>query len=155
MTVGVPGFVCAVLVARPHDPSCALEAHGARFCETSTRRDGAAAAAWPLGSGGRRWGGGWWLEHDYGADSRLTWRRARRSGLGLRAPSSGGCAAPCRGGGDVRLETGISSAFDEILHAGRTVLHTPTLVYALAGAMIWFGTNGIVGWGRAVPASWA
>ena len=43
---------------------------------------------------------------------------------------------------------GISSTFDDIVHAGKTVLHTPTLVYVfLAGAMISFGTNGIVGWG--------
>ena len=43
---------------------------------------------------------------------------------------------------------GISSTFDDIVHAGKTVLHTPTLVYVfLAGAMISFGINGIVGWG--------
>ncbi len=46
------------------------------------------------------------------------------------------------------FEAGISSAFDDIVRAGRTVLHTPTLVYVfLAGAMISFGINGIVGWG--------
>ena len=44
--------------------------------------------------------------------------------------------------------TGISGAFDDIVAAGKTVLHTPTLVYIfLAGAMISFGLNGIVGWG--------
>jgi sugar phosphate permease len=46
------------------------------------------------------------------------------------------------------FEAGISSAFDDIIRASRTVLHTPTLVYVfLAGAMISFGINGIVGWG--------
>ena len=40
------------------------------------------------------------------------------------------------------------SAVDDLLHASRLVLRTPTLVYVfVAGAMISFGMNGIVGWG--------
>ena len=49
---------------------------------------------------------------------------------------------------DMPFTAGITGAFDDIIHAGKTVLHTPTLVYVFgAGAMISFGTNGIVGWG--------
>lgn len=42
----------------------------------------------------------------------------------------------------------LEGAVDDLLHAGRTVLRTPTLVYIfIAGAMISFGMNGLVGWG--------
>ncbi|MBP6572118.1 MAG: MFS transporter, partial [Gemmatimonadales bacterium] len=42
----------------------------------------------------------------------------------------------------------LESAVDDLVHAGRLVLATPTLVYVfLAGAAISFGMNGIVGWG--------
>lgn len=40
------------------------------------------------------------------------------------------------------------SAFDEVIDAGRRVVSTPTLALVfVAGAMISFGMNGIVGWG--------
>jgi sugar phosphate permease len=43
---------------------------------------------------------------------------------------------------------GVSSTFDDIVAAGRRVLSTPTLSFVfVAGAMISFGMNGIVGWG--------
>jgi hypothetical protein len=55
---------------------------------------------------------------------------------------------PGEGADETPFGSGISGAFDEIVRAGRTVLHTPTLVYVfVAGAMISFGLNGIVGWG--------
>jgi MFS family permease len=42
----------------------------------------------------------------------------------------------------------LEDAMDDLVRAGRVVLRTPTLLYAfLAGAMISFGTNGLVGWG--------
>ncbi len=42
----------------------------------------------------------------------------------------------------------LESAVDDLLDAGRLVLRTPTLVYTfVAGAMISFGMNGLVGWG--------
>ncbi|HUF36244.1 MAG TPA: MFS transporter, partial [Gemmatimonadales bacterium] len=92
----------------------------------------------------------WWLDQNYGADSRLDVAAMSAAvGLGMvftivrwvrRTPADIADATA--------FETGISSAFDEILRAGGIVLHTPTLVYVfLAGAMISFGLNGIVGWG--------
>ncbi len=42
----------------------------------------------------------------------------------------------------------LESAVDDLVRAGRVVLGTPTLVYIfVAGAMISFGMNGLVGWG--------
>ena len=42
----------------------------------------------------------------------------------------------------------VGGAFDELVGGLRVVLRTPTLVYVfLAGAMISFGMNGLVGWG--------
>jgi MFS transporter, Spinster family, sphingosine-1-phosphate transporter len=51
-----------------------------------------------------------------------------------------------------REETPFTPAFenavDEMVNAGHTVLRTPTLVFVfVAGAMISFGLNGLVGWG--------
>jgi MFS family permease len=152
MTVGVPGFVCAVLVARLHDPSRVPS----RLTVRSFLRDfhlgvaGLLRQLWPLVLGVLVGGAAaWWLDRNYGADSRLDVAALSAAvGIGLtltifrwvrRTPADGGSSA---------FESGISSAFDEILGAGRTVLHTPTLVYVfLAGAMISFGINGIVGWG--------
>ena len=42
----------------------------------------------------------------------------------------------------------LEDAMDDLVRAGRVVLRTPTLVFIfLSGAMISFGTNGLVGWG--------
>src|SRR5690606_11283593 len=42
----------------------------------------------------------------------------------------------------------LEGALDDLVKAGNVVLATPTLVYLfVAGAMIAFGMNGIVGWG--------
>ncbi len=42
----------------------------------------------------------------------------------------------------------LEDAMDDLVDAGRIVLRTPTLVFVfLSGAMISFGTNGLVGWG--------
>jgi Na+/melibiose symporter-like transporter len=53
---------------------------------------------------------------------------------------------------DRRDETPFTPAFEDamedLVDAGRVVLRTPTLVFIfLSGAMISFGTNGLVGWG--------
>lgn len=153
MTVGVPGFLCAVLVARLHDPT--------RVPTRLTIRSflryfhlgvmGLLRQLWPLGVCVMLGVvAAWWLERNYGVESGLDvaamsaavgigvaftiFRWVRRTPVEL-AETSG-------------FEAGISSAFDDIVRAGRTVLHTPTLVYVfLAGAMISFGINGIVGWG--------
>ena len=42
----------------------------------------------------------------------------------------------------------LEDAMDDLVRAGRLVLRTPTLVFIfLAGAMVSFGINGLVGWG--------
>ncbi|HKU60012.1 MAG TPA: MFS transporter [Gemmatimonadales bacterium] len=151
MTVGVPGFVCALLVARLADPV----RPPAQLTVRSFLRDFQLNAVavlrqfWPLlvcGLIGVL--AAYRLDRVYGANSKLDvaalsaaiglgltftiWRLVRRTPLDTAATGFG---------------TGISGAFDDILAAGKTVLHTPTLVYIfLAGAMISFG-NGIVGWG--------
>jgi MFS family permease len=120
MTVGVPGFVCALLAARLIDPT----RPPAKLTVRSFLRDfhiGATALLkqlWPL------------LASVAVGFALAYWRTS---------------ADPSE---EIPFAAGITSAFDDILRAGKTVLHTPTLVYVfLAGAMISFGTNGIVGWG--------
>ncbi len=152
MTVGVPGFMCAVLVARLHDPS--------RPPMTLTFRSllgdfhigvvGLVRALWPLvvatllGAGAA-----WWLDRYYGADSRLDVAAMSAAVfLGVALTILRWVRRTAAPEDASSFETGITSAFDDIARAGRTVLHTPTLVYVfLAGAMISFGINGIVGWG--------
>jgi MFS family permease len=152
MTVGVPGFVCALLVARLTDPV----RPPARLTVRSFLRDfhiGVVALVrnfWPLLALGLAGvAAAWRLDRQYGADSKLDvaalsaaiglglaltiWRLVRRTPEVPDGSAFGG---------------GFSTAFDEIVAAGKTVLHTPTLVYVfIAGALISFGLNGIVGWG--------
>ncbi len=153
MTVGVPGFLCAVLVTRLVDPT----RPPAKLTIRSFLRDfhiGATALLRQFGpflaSVAVGAAAAYWLDHSYGADSKLDVAAfSAVVGLGLainilwwvrRTPADPQEELP--------FTAGISGAFDDILHAGKTVLHTPTLVYIfLAGAMISFGTNGIVGWG--------
>ncbi len=153
MTVGVPGFVCALLVARLIDPT----RPPAKLTVRSFLRDfhigvtSLLRQLWPLlASIAIGTGIAYWLDRTYGTDSRLDVAAfSAVVGLGLainilywvlRTP-----ADPAE---EIPFAAGISGTFDEIIHAGKTVLHTPTLVYVfVAGAMISFGTNGIVGWG--------
>jgi hypothetical protein len=149
----VPGFVCALLAARLIDPT----RPPAKLTVRSFLRDfhiGATALLkqlWPLlASVAVGFALAYWLDRSYGADSKLDVAAFSAAvGLGLainilywvRRTS----ADPSE---EIPFAAGITSAFDDILRAGKTVLHTPTLVYVfLAGAMISFGTNGIVGWG--------
>jgi MFS family permease len=153
MTVGVPGFMLAVLVSRLVDPT----RMAARLTVRSFLRDFEIGVLpllrnlWPL-LGGVAIGGvaAYWLDRSYGADSKVdlaVFSAAVGLGLALtilrwvrRTPADGGDEPP--------FGRGISGAFDDILVALRIVLHTPTLVYVFAaGAMISFGLNGIVGWG--------
>jgi MFS family permease len=153
MTVGVPGFVCALLVARLIDPT----RPPAKLTIRSFLRDfhiGATALLrqlWPLlASVVMGLGLAYWLDRSYGANSRLDVAAFSAAvGLGLAINILywvwRTSADPSE---EIPFAAGITSAFDDILRAGKTVLHTPTLVYVfLAGAMISFGTNGIVGWG--------
>jgi MFS family permease len=151
MAVGVPGFVLAVLVSRLKDPS----REPARLTVRSFLRDFEIGAMpllrnlWPLLAGvAVGAAAAYQLDRQYGADSKADLAVFSAAvGLGLaftifrwvrRTPTDD----------DSVFGSGISGAFDDIARAGRTVLHTPTLVYIFAaGAMISFGLNGIVGWG--------
>lgn len=153
MAVGLPGFACAVLVSRLKDPTRVEEPLTFRSVmeemELGFRgfvRQLLPVIVWAaIGLGAA-----WVASVYYGADSQVDvavfsiaitigvalviWRWVRL----LRA--------------DRRDETPFTSEFesavDDLTHAGRRVLATPTLVYIfLAGAMISFGMNGLVGWG--------
>jgi MFS family permease len=105
---------------------------------------------WPLLAGVTIGGiAAWRLDRVYGADSKVDLAVFSGAvGVGL-ALSILRWVFRTRGEADDSVfGRGISGAFDDIVRAGRTVLHTPTLVYIfVAGAMISFGLNGIVGWG--------
>jgi MFS family permease len=153
MTVGVPGFVCAVLVARLEDPTRAPQRltlrSFLRFFGIGLRP--LARQLWPLPvSVVAGLGIAYWLDRYYGADSKLD-LAAFSAAVGLGLAFTILRWVP-RTGPDEFARTpfasGIASAFDEIVAAGKTVLHAPPLVYIfLAGALISFGTNGVVGWG--------
>jgi MFS family permease len=153
MIVGVPGFICAVLAARLVDPSRrpthltmraylrdvegGITAFSRHFAGTIIGAALGTAAAFGLA---RAQSASSALDVAVLAATValglatdiLRWVRLMRAGHAERTPLGGG----------------IGSAFDEIVRAGQRVLATPTLVYVfLAGAMISFGMNGIVGWG--------
>ncbi|MBK7593930.1 MAG: MFS transporter [Gemmatimonadetes bacterium] len=153
MAVGLPGFLCAVLVTRLVDPTrteapmtfrsfmaeleIGVRGFIRQFLALIVLTTAGLIAAWIL-------------TIRYGADSKAdaaVLAGAVAVGLALtiyrwvRLVRS-----------DRREETPftpeLESAVDDLVHAGRLVLATPTLVYVfLAGAAISFGMNGIVGWG--------
>ena len=153
MAVGLPGFLCAVLVTRLVDPTrtempmtfrsfmaeleIGVRGFIRQFLALIVLTTAGLIAAWIL-------------TIRYGADSKAdaaVLAGAVAIGLALtiyrwvRLVRS-----------DRREETPftpeLESAVDDLVHAGRLVLATPTLVYVfLAGAAISFGMNGIVGWG--------
>ena len=52
------------------------------------------------------------------------------------------------GGARTLFTPQLEDAVEDLTRAARTVLRTPTLIFMfLSGAMISFGTNGLVGWG--------
>jgi len=153
MTVGVPGFLCAAAAARLIDPTRQPAVLSVReFIRTLggglnalIRRFVFTVVGLPVGAGFAVV-----LDRTYGADSKLDiaalgaavgiglaldiwrWVRLSRSGYPLETPF-----------GDE-----IESTIYDIVRAGKRVLDTPTLMYVfVAGAMISFGMNGIVGWG--------
>lgn len=153
MAVGLPGFVCAMLVGRLVDPTRVEQPLTLR----STLRD--------LEIGIRSFSKmfresviatllglivAWILTVNYGADSKIDvavlatsivigfalnlWRWVRLVRRGQRA--------------ETPWTRELEGALDDLVKAGNIVLGTPTLVYLfVAGAMIAFGMNGIVGWG--------
>ena len=153
MTVAAPGFICAVLVARLPDPTRIASNLSVRSFLRNFHLGAAPLLrqVWPLLVGvGVGAMAAYLLDRHYGADSKLDvaalgtaigvglaltiWRWVRRT--------------PAEEVELAELGTSLSSAFDDIVRAGKTVLHTPSLTYIfVAGAMISFGINGIVGWG--------
>lgn len=153
MAVGLPGFACALLVGRIVDPTRE---------EAPIRLRGAIRG---LGLGSRSFVrmfpevliatvvgviAAYVLSVYYAADSALDvavmaviigiglalniWRWVRRVREGHRS--------------ETPWTPRMQGALHELVVAGRVVLATPTLVYTfLAGAMISFGMNGLVGWG--------
>ena len=152
MTVGVPGFICAVMVSRLVDPTRTP----ARLTVRSFLRDFEIGVLpllrnlWPLLAGVTIGGiAAWRLDRVYGADSKVDLAVFSGAvGVGLALTILRWVFRTRGEADDSVFGRGISGAFDDIARAGRTVLHTPTLVYIfVAGAMISFGLNGIVGWG--------
>ena len=153
MAVGVPGFLLALLVSRLQDPT-RTPAH---LTVRSFLRDFGIGAMpllrnlWPLLAGTAAGAAGaLWLDRAYGADSKADLAVFSAAvGLGLAFTILRWVRRmPTEAADETLFGNGISGAFDDIVRAGRTVLHTPTLVYLfVAGAMISFGLNGIVGWG--------
>lgn len=152
MAVGLPGFVCAALAARLIDPAREPSRLSVRayLREIEGGLSTLARQFLPLILG-LMIGGytAYWLDRYYGTDSKLDiatlgaavavglavnivqWVRLIRAGRIDRTPFAE-----------------IGGAYDDLLHAANTVLGTPTLVYVfMAGAMISFGMNGLVGWG--------
>lgn len=153
MAVGVPGFACAMLVSRMVDPTRIeppLTLRGAwRDLELGirgfARQFQPALIATAIGLAAA-----WALTRYYGADSVMD------AGVVAAAIGIGMALTIWRWVrlvlADRRDETPwtpeLEGALDGLLRAGRTVLATPTLVFIfLAGAMIAFGMNGLVGWG--------
>ncbi len=153
MAVGLPGFLCAVLVMRLVDPTRIEESVSVRgllrdlgvgtlsvartFFESIVATLLGLLAAWVLHA-------------RFGADSAADaaafgaivalglvlniarWVRMARRGPRVASPWA------------QRLEGAVA----DLAQAVRVVLHTPTLVYLfVSGAMISFGLNGLVGWG--------
>lgn len=153
MVVGMPGLVCAVLAARLIDPTrvptqLTVRAYlrsveggiSALFKEFGFTLLGVVAGL----------GVAYILDSVYGATSRLDVAAFGAAvGFGLALDIARWVRLARRG--EFRktpFGAGVGGAFDDIVAAGRRVLSTPTLSFVfVAGAMISFGMNGIVGWG--------
>lgn len=153
MAVGLPGFACAVLVTRLKDPTRVEEPLTLRrvtreleigirsfvrmFAESLIAIAVATAVAWVLSV-------------RYNVESALDvaiaamiitaglalniWRWVRRVRRGDRS--------------DTPWTREMEGAVHDLTRAGNVVLSTRTLIYIfIAGAMISFGMNGLVGWG--------
>ncbi len=153
MAVGVPGFLCALLVTRLYDPA---RVTSELTVQSFFRSFGVGAGQvlrqlWPLiasvliGASAALW-----LDRTYGVDSKLDVAVFSGAvGIGLAGTILRFVRRTAPGQfEETPFAEGLSSTFDEIINAGKLVLHTPTLVYVfVAGALISFGMNGIVGWG--------
>lgn len=153
MVVGMPGLLCAFLVARLIDPT--------RVPTQLTVREYLRSAEGGISALFKEFGFtilgvtaglliAYVLDSVYGATSRLDVAAFGAAvGLGLALDIARWVRLGRRG--EFRktpFGEGVGSTFDDIVAAGRRVLSTPTLSFVfVAGAMISFGMNGIVGWG--------
>jgi MFS family permease len=153
MVVGMPGLLCAFLVARLIDPT--------RVPTQLTVREYLRNAEGGISALFKEFGFtvlgvtaglliAYVLDSVYGATSRLDVAAFGAAvGLGLALDIARWVRLGRRG--EFRktpFGEGVGSTFDDIVAAGRRVLSTPTLSFVfVAGAMISFGMNGIVGWG--------
>jgi len=153
LVVGVPGFLCAMAAARLIDPTRRPSGLPVRAAVaglagglTALRRQFVCTIVGALAGFATAVA----LDQGFGADSKLDIAVFGAAvGLGLAGDILRWVRLIRRGkiattplGGD------IGSALDDIVGAGKRVLGTPTLMYVfVAGAMISFGMNGIVGWG--------
>ena len=155
MTVGVPGFVCALLVSRLVDPTRTP----ARLTVRSFLRDFEigvlpllrnllAADRWAWRSAAPRPGG----STAPTAPTRRSMSRSFSGGGGPRPrarPSCAGCSARPPTGATTRPSAAGSAARSttSCARAGRCCTRRPWSTSSSRGAMISFGMNGIVGWG--------
>ena len=153
MVVGLPGFLCAVLASKLIDPTRTITDHAVRSALSDAREHlrqlvvqllpllaSVAIGAVVAVVLHRRYGVESWL--DMAALGAIV-------GLGLAVNIGWWVRLIRKGRIDATpLGGGLGSAFDELVAAGNRVVRTPTLVYVfIAGAMISFGMNGLVGWG--------
>jgi MFS family permease len=153
MAVGLPGFACALLVSRLVDPTRDNPPIRLRRMirelrigtRTLARMFAESMVAVVIGLLAASI-----LSVRYGVDSALDVAvMAGIIAIGL-ALNIWRWVRMVRGGhrDETPWTTGMEGALDEMVNATRVVLGTPTLTYLfLAGAMISFGLNGIVGWG--------
>ncbi len=151
LVVGIPGMLCAVAAARLVDPTRRPSTVTLR--EFFAGRDGAVAMLrrdFPCTMIGVAVGFGTAIALGRVYDSKLDVAVLGAAvGLGL-AGDILRWARLIRSGkiGTTPLGGELGGAIDDIVGAVKRVLATPTLVYVfVAGAMISFGMNGIVGWG--------
>ncbi len=151
MVVGAPGFLCAALAARLKDPTRPPPELTVReyLIELELTVSSLVLKCIPLLLGvcvGAS--AAYTLDRRYGATSSLdTAAFAVAVGLGLALNirlwvKQAKREDPSPGTVDL-----VSGALDDMLHAAKTVLRTPTLKYVfVGGALISFGMNGLVGW---------
>jgi sugar phosphate permease len=153
MAVGIPGFACAALVSGLVDPTRVERQHN---IWSTMRRLGLSVLGllrqlYPvLGFTALGLATATVLTAGFGVDPRIdtivvavaigigamltVWRWVRLVQLDRRD--------------ETPFTPEFEDALEDLLRAGRMVLRTPTLIFIfLSGAMISFGTNGLVGWG--------
>jgi MFS family permease len=158
IAAGLPGFACAVLAGRLIDPTRPAPTVPLRTFvrEIGLGVTGVLRQCIPLGVGvGAGLGAAFALDQYYGAGSDkdvAAFGAAVALGLALNIrqwvkrsrtqAASGQTAAPAFGGG-----------VGDLLSAAEAVFRTPTLGYVfVTGALVSFGTNGLLGWAPSLMA---